>query len=188
MPHPVLTRVFALLALPCCTATAADLPQQADLSVSGVLLDDSASAKLPLGQAPRLDDPDSDRPKAYFCNQDNSERLTLVYYEGDTANIVSEMQVEHVDTPYVDCEKPPQPIAQFVSGKGIHLGMSMREAVERLGSNFTQHLQTNETVISYRIDRSASGFLQQHNAPAYYGQYHFLQGRLVKFGFGFEFP
>lgn len=184
--------LHAAVALPglfFCATVAADVPRGVDLSLSGVQLVDAQSAKSPLGAPPRLDDPDSDRPKAYLCNKDNTERLALMYYEGDTAFVISEFRVEQVATRYVDCSQPSIPIDRFVSGKGIALGMSRQQVVRILGKAHNENPQLDEIVISYRIDnKNESGFLQHHNAPAYFGQYHFREEKLVSFSFGFEFP
>lgn len=188
------------LGLPVCTASlllstpaqalaAADLPPQAEIAVSGILLDDPGSAKAPFGAPPRLDDPDSDNPKAFFCNRDDSERLTLVYHEGDIANTVSELRVERVETRYIDCAHPASAMDHFISGKGIQLGMTLEAVAQILGKNFKEHAELGEIVISYRIENAkTSDFLQLHDAPSYYGQYHFRNNRLVKFDFGFEYP
>lgn len=167
---------------------ASRLPRQADIAIAGVLLNHPSSAEKPWNTAIHLDDPDSDHPKAYVCNQDKSERLVLVFYEGDTANIISEFKVERVTTRYVDCVVPARPLPGFVTAKGIHLGMLKRELVEILGEGYAEYQQPDETVISYRIDHKDSDFLLRQNAPAYYGQYHFQENRLVRFAFGFEFP
>lgn len=184
--------VTALLLLAASAANAASdaprLPRQADLAIAGVLLNDSPSAKNPWNITIQLEDPDSDHPKAYVCNQDKTERLALVFYEGDTANIISEFKVERVTTRYVDCVLPAQPLPSFVTAKGIRLGMLKSELVEILGKGYTEYPQPDETVISYRIDHKDSDFLLRQNAPAYYGQYHFQHNRLVRFAFGFEFP
>lgn len=186
-------RCLAVAALPgllwCATATATEVPAEAELSVSGLALDDVASAKAPFDMRPELDDPDSDHPKAYFCNHDRSERLALVYNEGDTAYVIGEFRVEAVETRYTDCVQPATPILHFVSGKGIQLGMRPDQVTRILGPGYTEHPQLDERVIVYRIDnKTTSGFLQRHNAPAYYGQYHFRQEQLIRFSFGFEFP
>lgn len=185
-------RCLAAAALPgllWCATAAAELPVEAELSVSGLTLDDAANAKAPFGMPPQLDDPDSDHPKAYFCNHDRSERLALIYNEGDTAYIIGEFRVESVETRYSDCVQPAAPLQRFVTGKGIQLGMRRDEVTRILGPGYTEHAQLDENVIIYRIDdKGASGFLQSHHAPAYYGQYHFRQERLIRFGFGFEFP
>lgn len=185
LPH-IASLIAGLLV---CTTAIADLPREAEISVSGVLLDDAASARTPLGTPPYLDDPESDQPKVYLCNADKSEKLTLVYYEGDTANIISEIRVENVVTRYVDCLQPPVSINRFVTGKGIHPGMTQHEVASILGDHYTEHNQLDETVISYRIDDGKeSDFLLRHSSPAYFGQYHFRENRLVKFSFGLEYP
>ena len=166
-----------------------DIPRETELTLSGIQLVDAQSAKMPFGMKPVLDDPDSDRPKAYICNKDNSERLALVYYEGDTAYVISEFRVEQVTTRYIDCSQPETAVEHFVSGKGIALGMQREQLVRILGEPQKVHPQLDETVLIYRIDgKSASGFLQRYGAPAYFGQYHFRENRLVRFDFGFEFP
>lgn len=185
LPH-IASLIAGLLV---CTAVIADLPREAEISVSGVLLDDATSARTPFGTPPYLDDPESDQPKVYLCNADKSEKLTLVYYEGDTANIISEFRAERVETRYVDCLQPPASIDRFVTGKGIHLGMTQNEVARILGNHYTEHNQLDETVISYRIDNGKeSDFLLRHSSPAYFGQYHFKENRLVKFSFGLEYP
>ena len=171
------------------SAAAAELPREVDLMVSGIRLNDGSSARLPFGAQMQLDDPDSDRPKAFICNADRTEKLTLVYYEGDTSYIISEFQVERVETRYVDCVQPPRQIDRFVSGKGIQLGMTRSDITHIFGNDYNEQPQLDEVVISYRIDnKNESGFLQNNSAPAYYGQYHFKQDKLVRFSFGFEFP
>lgn len=170
------------------TDNAPSPPRQAETAISGVFLNDPQSAKTPWGINVELDDPESDHPRAYVCNQDKSEKLTLIYYEGDTANIISEFRAETVQTRYADCALPSQPIAHFVTAKGVALGMAKSELIRILGNDYIEHRQPDETVLIYRIDNQESGFLQRHGVSSYYGQYHFQGNRLVKFAFGFEFP
>lgn len=179
----------ALPGLLFCLGAFAELPREADLSLSGVQLNDAASAKAPFGISPELEDAENDRPLAYVCNTDSSERLALVYYEGDTAYVISEFRVEQVATQYIDCASPKKPIDHFISGKGIVLGMSREQLEHVLGKPHHEHPQLDEIVLIYRIDnKNASDFLQRHSAPAYFGQYHFRQDHLVRFSFGFELP
>ena len=165
-----------------------DLPRQADPMVLGIVLDHTESAQYAFGIKLEPDDPDAIRPRMSLCDHDKHEKLTLDFYERDTANIISELHVEHVVTPHADCMVPPQHIEHFTSGKGIHLGMSRKEVTDILGKGFQEHPHTDEQIISYRIDDKDSTMLQRHSAPAYYGQYHFKNNRLVKFDVGFEFP
>lgn len=185
----LLAAAIVLPSLLLCSTAAADLSREVDLSISEIKLNDIPSAKLPFGAQVQLDDPDGDRPKAFICNADRTERLTLVYYEGDTSYIISEFQVEQVETPYIDCIQSPKQIDRFVSGKGVQLGMTRNEVMRIFGNDYNEHPQLDELVLSYRLDnKNESGFLQNNSAPAYYGQYHFKQDKLVRFSFGFEFP
>ena len=165
-----------------------DLPKQADIMVLGIVLDHPESTKNAFGLTLAPEDADDTHPRMTLCTHDKHEKLVIEFYERDTDNVISELHIERVQTPHVDCVVPPQHIDHFDSGKGIHLGMSKKEVTDILGKNFTEHPDQDGHVISYRIDDKDSTLLQRHNAPAYYGQYHFREGRLVRFEMGFEFP
>jgi hypothetical protein len=182
---------LAILALLIPSARAemdADLPRQADLMVLGIVLDHPDSAQKAFGVELKPDDPDAMHPSMSLCNHDKHEKLTLEFYERDTATIVSEMHVERIQSPHVDCVVPPQHIEHFVSGKGITLGMSRKEVTDLLGKHYTENAHPEALIISYRIDDKDIALLQRHNAPAYFGQYYFHDNRLIKYEMGFEFP
>lgn len=180
--------LLASLSLPAQAVVDPNLPRQADLMVLGIVLDHTESSQNAFGIKLEPEDPDAMRPRMTLCNHDKREKLILDFYERDTAVVISELHVESVQTPHVDCVVPPQHIDQFTSGKGIHLGMSRQEVTDILGKHYREHPHPDEQVISYRIDEKDSPLLQRHNAPAYYGQYHFKNGRLIKYEMGFEFP
>ncbi len=175
-------------ASPAMAVVDSNLPRQVDLMVMGIVLDHTESSQNAFGIQLKPDDPDAIRPRMALCNHDKDERLLLDFYERDTATIISEMRVEEVRTKYVECLVPPQHIDHFDSGKGIHLGMSRKEVTDILGRGYHESTQRDEVVIFYRIDDRDSALLQRHNAPAYYGQYHFRDNRLVRYDIGFEFP
>lgn len=180
--------ILASVSMPAQAVVDPDLPRQADLMVLGIVLDHPESAKNAFGLKLEPEDPDAIHLRMALCNQDKHEKLVLSFYERDIAIIISELQVERVHTPHADCIVPPQYIAHFMSGKGVHLGMSRNEVVRILGNGYVKHPHPDEQVISYRIDNKDSPVLQRHNVPAYYGQYHFKENRLVKFVMGFELP
>lgn len=182
------TLAAGLQALPADAVVDPDLPRQADLMVLGIVLDHTESSQNAFGLKLEPEDPDAMRPRMTLCNHDRREKLTLDFYERDTAVVISELHVERVSTPHVECVVPPQHIENFDSGKGIHLGMRQEEVTAILGTHYQTHRHPDEEVISYRIDEKDVPMLQRHNAPAYYGQYHFRDNRLVKYGMGFEFP
>lgn len=180
--------LLTVLAPPALAVVDTDLPRQADLMVLGIVLDHTESAQHAFGIKLEPEDPDAMRPRKTLCTHDKQEKLTLDFYERDTAVVISEMHVERVQTPHVDCVVPPQHLEHFTSGKGIHLGMSRKEVTDILGKHYREHAHPGEQILSYRIDDKDIALLQRHNAPAYYGQYHFRDGRLVKFEMGFDFP
>lgn len=184
----LLTALLAGASLPAAAVVDPDLPQAADLMVLGIVLDHTESSQNAFGIKLQPEDPDAMRPRMTLCNHDKKERLVLDFYERDTAVVISELHVEKVTTPHVDCVVPPQHIQHFDSGKGIHLGMRQQEVTNILGKDYKETTHPDERVISYRIDDGDTALLQRHNAPAYYGQYHFKDNRLVKYGMGFEFP
>jgi hypothetical protein len=166
----------------------ADLPRQADIMVLGIVLDHPESTKNAFGITLKPEDPDAIHPSMALCNHDKTEKLVVEFYERDTDNVVSELLVERVKSKHEDCVIPPQHIDNFDSGKGIHLGMTKAEVTRILGNTYREHPNPEEQIISYRLDDKDSPLLQRHNAPAYYGQYHFRNGKLVRFEVGFEFP
>ena len=180
--------LLASVSLPARAVVDPELPRQADLMVLGIVLDHTESAQNAFGIKLEPEDPDAVRPRMSLCNHDKHEKLVMDFYERDTASVISELHVERVQSPHVECIVPPQHIEHFDSGKGIHLGMSKKEVTDILGKGYNEHAHPDEQVVSYRIDTKDSPLLQRHNAPAYYGQYHFRENRLVRFEMGFEFP
>ncbi|OIQ82105.1 hypothetical protein GALL_361190 [mine drainage metagenome] len=183
--------IASLLVSVCLPAQAVldpDLPRQADPMVLGIVLDHTESDQNAFGIRLAPEDPDSTHPRMALCNHGKHEQLIIEFYERDTASVISELRVERVQTPHADCIVPPQHIERFMSGKGIHLGMSRKEVINILGKGYEEHAYPEEQIISYRIDDKDSPMLQRHNAPGYYGQYYFKANRLVRFEMGFDFP
>lgn len=180
--------ILASISMPSQAVIDPELPRQADPMVLGIVLDHTESSQNAFGIKLEPEDSDAMHPRMALCNHDKREMLIIEFYERDTASVISEMHVERVQTRHADCVVPPQHIEHFDSGKGIHLGMSKKEVTDILGKGYTEHSHPAEQVISYRIDDKDSPMLQRHNAPAYYGQYHFRENRLVRFEMGFEFP
>ena len=165
-----------------------ELPRQADLMVLGIVLDHAESARNAFGIRLQPEDPDAMHPHMSLCDHDKHEKLVIEFYERDTDIVINEMRVERVQTRHVDCTVPPQHVEQFISGKGIRLGMSKKAVTDILGKGYRESVHPDEQIVSYRIDDKDAALLQRHNAPAYYGQYYFRENRLVRFEMGFEFP
>lgn len=165
------------------------IPLQADISVSGISLVNPESTQRILADYPNPKESGDDFPVLHVCNIDKTEVLTLVFHPGDVRGSFSEFRIKNISKLPIDCIKPYNPISNFVTEKGIHLGIPQEKLINILGPNFTKNKKGNIITIRYKIDDfSRSSFLKKYNLPMYYGDYHFIDGKLVKFEFGFEYP
>lgn len=165
------------------------IPLNADISVSGILLANPESTQKILRDYPNPKESSNDFPVLHVCNMDNTEILTLVSHPGDIRGSFNEFRVKNISKLSIDCIKPLNPISNFVTGKGIHLGISQQELISILGPNFTKNKEGNIVTINYKIDDfNRSSFLKKYNLPVYFGNYYFINDKLVRFEFGFEYP
>ena len=80
-------------------------------------------------------------------------------------------------------------ISHFVTGNNIGLGISSGELVNILGkAQRTDKIDTKNKVVYEIGDFDKSEFLKYYNMPYYYGEYVFIDDKLVKFKFGFSYP
>lgn len=167
-----------------------DIPRQADISVSGIFLSDPESSRKVIGNSQMPKESGDDFPTIQICNSKKTEVITLVFHYGDIKDSYSEFRVRNISKPpATTCILPSKRIEHFVTGKGIHLGMSKKQLSKILGHSFTEHKNGKKTTMHYRIDDfENSRFLKKYNLPIYYGSYHFEKETLVKFEFGFEYP
>lgn len=164
-------------------------PQFADLSISGIFLDDPESVARVIGTPPPPVEIGDDFPTLQVCNSARTELLVLVFLYGGTKDAYSQIRVSEMPKPSPPCVVPPAGVTHFVTGKGVRLGMSTADLIRALGQGYSQSRQGNDTVLSYRlsgIDRSP--LLQRFNMPVYAGSYRFRRGKLVAFEFGFPYP
>ncbi|MBI5453524.1 MAG: hypothetical protein HY956_02740 [Deltaproteobacteria bacterium] len=166
----------------------AEMPRVADISVSGIFLSNPESTKKSFGMSPDFRESSDDFPTVQVCNSDKTEILTLVFHYGDVFDSVSEFRLMRAANPPSDCLQLTERLEHFITGKGVHLGISKKELVEILGEGFTEQNQTDQMIIRYRIEDGQSGFLRKYNLPIYYGTYSFKGGELVKAEFGFVYP
>ena len=185
----LLTTLFVLL-LQASLAVAAPttIPTSADISVSDVYLHDLASQKQVLGANIPFDH-DADIPMAVFSSADGRQFLTVFTHPGGGGEI-SEFRVS-----YSVIKKPLahrlKKVERFISGKGIHLGLSRSHVTAILGAPLHQREEGGIVTLEYRLEESdptASEFLAHYKMPIYYGNYTFKNGRLVEFKFGWEYP
>ena len=182
-------------------------PKNVDLGVSGILLSYRQSAEDVLGSQLVLRPVGSRRELLSCASRDDKELLELIHYTGRWKNSFQQFRVvggerrkaaeahlASTPSPTVDTSEPTKtlescvlPVGQFISFRGIKLGMSLSEVTSHFGNQFKVDTQGPYTVIIYSIETNlASDFLKHYDALSYYARYYFHGGKLVEYSFGID--
>lgn len=159
------------------------IPQRADISLSGIFLNDPASTEKVLGK----DIPMINQHVAYW-NNDRTQLLTLFFHPGDEVHCFSEIKVSQAGKS--ESAIKVLSLRAFITGKGVRLGITQKQLTAILGKGVEERMGS-QSIIRYKIEDaslSSSPFLQHYRMPSYYGEYHYEGGKLVEFRFGFEYP
>lgn len=166
-----------------------DIPRSADISISGIYLADPESTARALGTNIPLVEEGDDFPTASYCNQDKTQILTLVFHYGGIRNSFNELRIKKADERVCSSVGYLKGINEFQTGKGIKLGITKNTLIKALGEGITTDEGKGLLTVKYRISGyEHSPFLKYYNMPLYYGEYRFLNGMLIEFSFGFEYP
>ena len=158
------------------------IPKRADISVSGIFLEDPASTEKVLGK-----EIPHEEQLAYW-NKDRTQLLTLLFHGGDTVHAFAEFKVTQADKNESAIKVLSLPA--FITGKGVRLDITQKQLTEIFGQGVGERVG-RQSIVHYKIEDIAlasSPFLQHYRMPSYYGEYHFEGGKLVEFRFGFELP
>ena len=189
--HPVLLIASAPLAL----AGPKSVRKTADVSITGIRLNDAKSSRVVLGREissgtdPALIEDNTEMPHATATNKTGTEVLTFFFHPGGEVMAFSEFKVSLVSEAKLT-GKPIKlaRIASFVSGKGIKLGLSKAQLIKILGPPQQSSSAGGATILDYRIQDPEAGQLLGYPAELYYGTYAFKAGKLAEFRFGFRYP
>ncbi len=156
-----------------------------DTSLSGIILRDPETAEKILRVKELLGD-----TSYYFSSKEGKQVLEVHVYPGDGISQVSYFKVGSVVP--TGAKAASSTIAEFVSEKGIRLGLAKEELIRLLGNCFTtKDSSANAITLSYRLEQPAdsrTGFLKRQNMPVYYADYRVVDNKLSEFEFGFEYP
>jgi len=116
--------------------------------------------------------------------------LTLTQHPGDGKNQISIFKITYSDK--ADYGYKQLPIDTLRTEKGIRLGLTKKQIIEKLGSCYAS-VDSSENYIElyYRIelpDDSKTKLLSRQNMPIYYASYKLWNDKLEQFEFGFEYP
>ncbi|MBK9271747.1 MAG: hypothetical protein IPM48_09105 [Saprospiraceae bacterium] len=157
-----------------------------DTSVSGIVLRNAESVIKLLGHQTQLE---AGSNHSYF-SADRKQKLVLTVYPADYPNQISVMNVSHSDNTQQEFRQLNIPV--FKTEKGIQLGMSRKEIVEKLGFCYLAKDSTKNTIdLAYRIELpndSNTKFLERNNMPIYYAIYSLVDDKLKNIEIGFENP
>ena len=180
----LLTALLPAAAQPAKKTQGCDLPN-ADTIVAGIKLGDGDTTKKVLGEDYRtvVSDPQSDFAWLIFASRDNKQLFAMRHHAGDTVHSYMEFEVK-----FGRHDKKPMklPTYEFITGKGIKLGMKRKALIAKLGPCFHSHQTDDSEIIRYELkdENASSGVLKAANMPQYYAEYEFRSGKLVRFKFG----
>ncbi|WP_316806980.1 hypothetical protein [Pedobacter agri] len=157
-----------------------------DKSISGIILRNSESATKIVGSENIIDKLDRYR----FYSKLESETLTLTQHAGDSKNQISIIKVEKSNKASYGFKELN--IDAFQTEKGIKLGLTKKQIIEKLGNCYTPIDSTKGYIELYYVVEqpkdSKSKILENNNMPKYFASYKLWNDRLEKFEFGFEYP
>jgi hypothetical protein len=172
-------------------ARAACLPTDPDVAVHGIELGDPLSTVLVLGTDYEVAEDENGAAMATFTNTAETEVLRLYRLFGDKTDVFEVAEIMATAELDADVEATVLDTPLFRSRRGVRLGMTVREVLDRFGACAAVPAGTGDgsEVLRYEIsDLATSKLLQSHNMPAYSADYTFKAGRLVRFSFGFSMP
>jgi len=157
-----------------------------DTSLNGITLRNSKSADNVIGTDNKIDE----KEQYHFYSLMDAEILTLTQHPGDGKNQISVFSVSYSDK--ADYGYKQLKVENFQTEKGIKLGLTKKQLVEKLGSCYAVVDSTESCIeLYYRIENpkdSKSKILERNNMPLYYATYTFCKDKLRYYEFGFEYP
>lgn len=159
-----------------------------DTSISDIVLTDRESAKRVVGSGAKIFESEDDLPHARFVSTNGAQELVLFSHYGADEDEYAEVEVRVGSAEALTLQDLP--VESFKTGRGVELGMSVREVQALFGTCFKTRQQTGqELFFEYEIanaDRDPE--LKGFGYPVYYAEYEFRRGKLIRFRFGFAFP
>ena len=157
-----------------------------DTSVVGIILRNAESTAKILGKQSKLK---GDSPNVFYSN-DKKQTLRLTVHPGDNYNQVSIFKISYADSEKQNFRKINA--TKFETEKGIRLGISKKEIIEKLGMCYvSKDSTTNNIELDYRLELpndSKTKLLKSSNMPIYYASYKLSNDKLENIEFGFEYP
>lgn len=144
-----------------------------DSTLNRMRLRDVQSVETVIGTKDNMIDREDEQTEVISINGD--QLLTMTFHPGDVVNQFSQFKVEHNSKKVKSIYKIRD--NEFVSGRGIKLGIDEQKLVAALGQPREKKIENGFIVYHYKQEDGL-----------YFGHYWFKNGRLDKFWFGEEYP
>jgi hypothetical protein len=169
-------------------SASAGAPKFWDTVVSGVTLEDVDSGKaFVMRHSPIAQEPEDDFPQVRCLNADGTEVLELILHYGAERYAFGQFRVRK-PSPAEATQGKRTAVPSFVTGKGLHLGLTLDDVVALLGAGQRRE-RSGEVSLRYFCDSpQACPGLQSVNMPQYEAIYRFRAGQLVSFEGGYPYP
>jgi hypothetical protein len=136
-------------------------------------LRDVQSVEKVIGTNDNMIDSQDEQTEVITINGD--QLLTMTFHPGDVVNQFSQFKVEYNSKRKRSNYKIRD--EEFLSGKGIKLGINEQKLVAALGQPREKKTDNDFVVYHYKQEDGL-----------YFGNYWFKNGRLARFWFGEEYP
>ena len=157
-----------------------------DTSVVGIKIRNAESTLNILGKKTKLQ---GDSTHVFYSN-DKKQKLGLTVHPGDSNSEVSIFNISYADKSKLNLREINS--KEFETEKGIKLGISKRQIIEKLGTCYiVKDSSKNSIELNYRLELpndSKTKILKTNNMPIYYASYKLTNDKLENIEFGFEYP
>jgi hypothetical protein len=157
-----------------------------DTSVVGIKIRNAESILNVLGEKTKLE---GDSTYILYSN-DKKQKLELTIHPGDSYNQVSIFNISYTYKSNLKLRQIKS--KEFETEKGIKLGISKRQIIEKLGNCYVVKDSSKNTIeLNYRLELpndSKTKILKTNNLPIYYASYKLTNDKLESIEFGFEYP
>jgi hypothetical protein len=142
------------------------------------------------GKAFIRDDKRGSQEEYRYYSNNFQQLMSLTQHPGDEKYQISIIRVEYAKKDDYGYRKLD--VDTFKTEKGIMLGMSKEDIINRLGNCYAALDSTQGSMeLYYRIEApqdTKTYLLANHRMPVYYASYKIRNGKVEKLEFGFEYP
>ena len=149
-----------------------------DTTINNITFGDCDTIKVLFGSQYDLLPDSQDLPSIQVFNNEGDQLLTMFMFYGSVKCDFQQYLVEYSSSQDTFYKKPfLLNVEQFKTGRGVYLG----QTVEQLKSNIGQPTEVKK-------ENGLTLLIYEEYDNLYFANYYFLNNKLIKFRYGFEYP